>query len=32
VLFTTASQGGALYDVFEDMKFLGELYANSESF
>ena len=32
MLFTTASQEGALYDVFEDMKFLGELYANSESF
>jgi F0F1-type ATP synthase delta subunit len=32
VLFTTASQASALYDVFEDMKFLGELYANSESF
>lgn len=32
VLFTTASQKGALYDVYEDMKFLGELYANSESF
>lgn len=32
VLFTTASQEGALYDVYEDMKFLGELYANSESF
>jgi hypothetical protein len=32
VLFTTASQQGALYDVFEDMKFLGELYKNSESF
>jgi ATP synthase F1 delta subunit len=32
VLFTTASQSGALYDVFEDMKFLGELYSNSESF
>ena len=32
VLFTTASQDGALYDVFEDMKFLSELYSNSESF
>lgn len=32
MLFTTASQEGALYDVFEDMKFLGELYAHSESF
>lgn len=32
VLFTTASQEAALFDVYEDMKFLGELYANSESF
>lgn len=32
VLFTTASQEGALYEVYEDMKFLGELYSNSESF
>lgn len=32
VLFTTASQAGALYEVYEDMKYLGELYANSESF
>jgi F-type H+-transporting ATPase subunit delta len=32
VLFTTASQESALYDVYEDMKFLGELYQNSESF
>lgn len=32
MLFTTASQEGALYDVYEDMKYLSELYANSESF
>jgi ATP synthase F1 delta subunit len=32
VLFTTASQSSALYEVYEDMKFLGELYQNSESF
>lgn len=32
MLFTTASQESSLYDVYEDMKFLGELYANSESF
>lgn len=31
-MFTTASQEAALFDVFEDMKFLGELYSNSESF
>jgi F0F1-type ATP synthase delta subunit len=32
VLFTTASQESALYNVYDDMKFLGELYKNSESF
>lgn len=32
VLFTTASQESALYDVYEDMKFLGDLYTNSGSF
>jgi ATP synthase F1 delta subunit len=32
VLFTTASQAGALYDVYEDMKYLSELYSHSESF
>jgi len=32
VLFTTASQKSALYDVYEDMQYLSELYANSESF
>ena len=32
VLFTSASQINALYDVYEDMKFLSELYQNSESF
>lgn len=32
VLFTTASQDGHLFNVFEDMVFLGQLYDNSESF
>jgi len=32
VLFTTASQEGSLYEVFEDMVFLGQLFDNSESF
>lgn len=32
VLFTTASMEKALFDVYEDMKFLSELYSNSESF
>lgn len=32
VLFTTASQNEALYNVYEDMKYLGELFAHSESF
>ena len=32
VLFTTASQREALYDVYEDMIYLGELYTHSESF
>ena len=32
MLFTTASQNKALYEVYEDMKYLGELYQNSESF
>lgn len=32
VLFTTASQNEALYDVYEDMMYLGELYKHSESF
>ena len=32
MLFTTASQENALYDVYEDMKFLAELYSHSESF
>jgi ATP synthase F1 delta subunit len=32
VLFTTASQESVLYDVYEDMMFLGELFKNSESF
>eukprot|EP00347_Sterkiella_histriomuscorum_P002720 403367065 len=32
VLFTTASQEGKLYEVYEDMVFIGQLYENSESF
>jgi F-type H+-transporting ATPase subunit delta len=32
VLFTTASKENSLYEVYEDMKFLGELYTHSESF
>ena len=32
VLFTTASQKGALYEVYEDMKYLSGLYTHSESF
>jgi hypothetical protein len=32
VLFTTASQKGALYDVYEDMMYLSELYTHSEIF
>ena len=32
MLFTTASQEKGLYDVFEDMVYLGQLYDNSESF
>lgn len=32
MLFTTASQEKALYNVFEDMKFLADLYDHSESF
>jgi len=32
VLFTTASQEASLYEVYEDFKYLSELYANSESF
>lgn len=32
VLFTTASQKKALYDVYEDMMYLSELYTHSESF
>lgn len=29
VLFTTASQKAALYDVYEDMQYLSELYTHS---
>jgi len=32
VLFTAASQKNNLYKVFEDMRFLSDLYTNSESF
>ncbi len=32
VLFSTASQGEALYDVYEDMMYLSELYTHSVSF
>jgi F0F1-type ATP synthase delta subunit len=32
VLFTTASQESSLYNVYCDLKFLSELYQNSESF
>jgi len=32
VLFTTASQKGDLYNVYEDLKFLQGIYANSEQF
>lgn len=32
VLFTTASTREALFDVYEDMMFLGELYTHSDSF
>lgn len=32
VLFTSASQKEALYDVYEDMMYLAELYKHSEPF
>lgn len=32
VLFTTASQKEALFEIYEDMQYLSELYQNSESF
>lgn len=32
VLFTTASQKEALYEVYEDMMYLSELYTHSEIF
>jgi len=32
VLFTTASQAESLFKVYEDMKFLSEIYTNSETF
>lgn len=31
-MFTTASQEKALFEVYEDMLFLGQLFENSESF
>ena len=32
VLFTTASQNGHLFSVYEDMKYMQEIYRNSEQF
>lgn len=32
VLFTSASQAGALYTVYEDITYIQQLYKNSESF
>ena len=32
VLFTTASQNGDLYNVYEDLQFMREIYKNSEQF
>lgn len=32
MLFTTASQNGDLFNVYEDMKYLQELYRNSDAF
>lgn len=32
VLFTTASQNEALYNVFEDMRYLREIFKHSEEF
>ena len=32
VLFTTASMNEALYSVYEDMKYLSEIYKNCEEF
>lgn len=32
VLFTTASQNGDLFKVYEDMRYLHEIYKNSEQF
>ena len=32
VLFTTASQNGDLYNVYEDLRFMQEIYKNSEQF
>ena len=32
VLFTTASQNGHLFSVYEDLKYISELYRHSEQF
>jgi len=32
VLFTTASQNGDLFNVYEDLRFMQEIYKNSEIF
>jgi len=32
VLFTTASQQEALFSIYEDMAYIGELYNSSETF
>jgi len=32
VLFTTASQAEVLFNVYEDVKFISELFDNSETF
>lgn len=32
MLFTTASQNGDLYNVYEDLRYLQEIYKNSEQF
>ena len=32
MLFTTASQEKSLYEVYEDMQYIGQIYENSETF
>ena len=32
MLFTSASQAGALYTIYEDLAYIQQLYDNSESF